>query len=327
MAAAAPRVSPRFFRRAQAHGFCVPDIPADVRAKCVAGTSTRVLDGRFVADALVAQCGALVAQKKGQGGRVPKLVVVLAGEDPASAVYVGNKEKMFAKAGFESETLKIASCDTTLEGLLSVVGELNARADVDGILVQLPLPAGIPAHVVLAAIDPRKDVDGFLKENMGLLALGDFSGALPCTPFGIMVLLAAHGIPLESKRAVVVGRSNIVGKPMSLLLLGEDSTVTVAHSRTTDLAALTREADIVIAAAGRPLLLGKEHVKAGAVVVDVGMHRKSDGKLCGDVDATFETGVAGKASALTPVPGGVGPMTIAMLLVNTAAAAWSKPLS
>jgi methylenetetrahydrofolate dehydrogenase (NADP+) / methenyltetrahydrofolate cyclohydrolase len=193
---------------------------------------------------------------------------------------------------------------------------------VDGILVQLPLPAGIASHAILSAIDPKKDVDGFLKENMGLLALGEFSGALPCTPYGVMVLLAAYGIPLAGRRAVVVGRSNIVGKPMSLLLLSENSTVTVAHSRTRDLASVTREADILIAAAGQPKLLTKEHVKEGAVVVDVGMHRGSDGKLCGDVDASLGSGVAGHASALTPVPGGVGPMTIAMLLVNTAATAW-----
>lgn len=326
MALAATRVAPRFFGRAQAQGFVLPTLPTEVLSKTVLGTSTQTLDGRWVANALVAQCSELVLQKKAQGAAVPKLAVVLAGDDPASAVYVGNKEKMFAKAGFESETWRVPTHESTKERLLGLVHTLNGRPDVHGILVQLPLPHGIDAQEVLSAIDPRKDVDGFLKENMGLLALGDFSGALPCTPFGIMVLLAAYGISLVGNRAVVVGRSNIVGKPMSLLLLAEDSTVTMAHSRSGDLAALTREAHVVVAAAGRPLLLREEHIQPGAVVVDVGIHRKPDGSLCGDVDASVGSGVAGKASALTPVPGGVGPMTIAMLLVNTALAAWSPRL-
>jgi len=305
-----------FFVRPASLGFKLPPLTPEAAVRAFDGTSCRILDGRYVSEAFVTQCRELV-----MGRRVPRLAVVLAGEDPASHVYVGNKEKMFVRAGFASETHRVPSAEATREGLIALVHSLNARDDVDGILVQLPLPGGIAANDVLEAIDPRKDVDGFLLGNIGLLAQGFTSGALPCTPFGVMTLLATYGIPMAGRRAVVVGRSNIVGKPMALLLLGEDATVTVAHSRTRELGAHTREADIVIAAAGKVHLLGEEHFKKGAVVVDVGMHRTDKGKLCGDVDALGATKVC---AALTPVPGGVGPMTIAMLLVNTAAAAWTR---
>lgn len=308
--------APAFFARAAALGLRIPTVAREAAEKRFEGSDTRIIDGRLLADDLVAQCRALLP-----GRRVPRLAVVLAGEDPASHVYVRNKETMFAKAGFSSETLRVPSGRATLDGLVAIVSGLGAREDVDGILVQLPLPPGVPSGPVLAAIPPGKDVDGFLQSNMGLLALGEMRGALPCTPYGVMVALAAYRVPLCGARAVVVGRSNIVGKPMGLLLLAEDATVTLAHSRTRDLDALTREADILVAAAGRAGLVGRGAVKPGAVVVDVGMHRTPEGTLCGDVDADAVKGVA---SALTPVPGGVGPMTIAMLLVNTAAAAWSK---
>jgi methylenetetrahydrofolate dehydrogenase (NADP+)/methenyltetrahydrofolate cyclohydrolase len=316
--------TPPFFARAASLGLPLPRVPEDVAQRTISGTTTRALDGRYVSEALVAGCARLAADAPARGLRVPRLVVVLAGDDAASAVYVANKERTFAKAGFASETLRVPSPEASEERLLDIVRSLNARTEVDGILVQLPLPSGVSSARVLCAIDPRKDVDGFLKENMGLLALGEFTGALPCTPYGVMVLLAAYGLSARGKRAVVVGRSNIVGKPMGLLLLSEDATVTTAHSRTTDLVAHTRDADIVVAAAGQAKLIGRQHVKEGAIVVDVGMHRGSDGKLCGDVDASSETGVAGRAAWLTPVPGGVGPMTIAMLLVNTAVAAWGR---
>lgn len=271
------------------------------------------LDGRKVAQHLLEQCKILA-----RGRVVPHLVVLLVGENAASQVYVGNKQKMFEGCGFSTETIKISSTDATPELLKSVIKKLNSDIAVHGILVQLPLPAHINASEMLNSIDRNKDVDGFLAPNIGGLALGESTATIACTPFGVMVTLAAYGIQTAGKHAVVVGRSNIVGKPMALLLLGADATVTAAHSKTQNLRQICLQADILVAAAGQPQLIDCSYVKPGAVVIDVGMHRLADGKLCGDVHSS----VAQIASAMTPVPGGVGPMTVAMLAVNTALAAW-----
>jgi methylenetetrahydrofolate dehydrogenase (NADP+) / methenyltetrahydrofolate cyclohydrolase len=309
--------SPDFFSKPARIGFQIPDFEKLDKDILFPGSSTRKLRGKELANELILQCATLSKKHPLR----PHLAVVLAGEDPASHVYVANKEKAFAKAGFSTETFRIPSAEVTQSRLIQLIETLNAKPDVHGILVQLPLPSGISSSNVLSAISPSKDVDGFLKENMGALALGEFSGALPCTPFGVMVLLASYGISVEGKNAVVVGRSNIVGKPAALLLLSCGATVTVCHSRTVDLPSVTKTADILVVAAGKKGLIGKEHVKAGAVVIDVGVHRNPDNTLCGDCRVEE---LIGHASALTPVPGGVGPMTIAMLLVNTASAAWSE---
>ena len=277
--------------------------------------SARVIDGKaFAADvrARVAQQVAALAQK----GIIPGLAVVLVGEDPASQVYVRSKGKQTVEAGMKSFERKL-SPDTTQEELLAVVAELNADPQVHGILVQLPLPKHLDADLVINAIDPAKDVDGFHISNVGLLGTGQKS-MVPCTPLGcIMLLRDLHGRDLSGMNAVVVGRSNIVGKPMAQLLLGESCTVTIAHSRTKDLAAVCRQADILVAAVGRPQMITGDFVKPGATVIDVGINRiERDGKnvLVGDVDYASASAVAG---AITPVPGGVGPMTIACLLANT----------
>lgn len=248
--------------------------------------------------------------------RKPGLAVVLVGNDPASRVYVTSKRKDCEECGFYSEEYALLE-DTAQEELLELVEALNARADIDGILVQLPLPKHLDAEAVIQAIDPAKDVDGFHPMNAGNLLIGR-PGFLPCTPAGVMDLLDEYGIDPAGKRAVVVGRSNIVGKPMALLLLRRNATVTVCHSRTPDLAEHCRQADILIAAVGRRGLITADMVKEGAVVVDVAMNRDGNGKLCGDVDFAA---VAEKAAYLTPVPGGVGPMTRAALMENTLLAA------
>lgn len=248
--------------------------------------------------------------------RKPGLAVVLVGNDPASRVYVTSKRKDCEECGFYSEEYALLE-DTSQEELLELVETLNARADIDGILVQLPLPKHLDEEAVIQAIDPTKDVDGFHPMNAGNLLIGR-PGFLPCTPAGVMDLLNEYGIDPAGKRAVVVGRSNIVGKPMALLLLRRNATVTVCHSRTPDLAEHCRQADILIAAVGRRGLITADMVKEGAVVVDVAMNRDENGKLCGDVDFAA---VAEKAAYLTPVPGGVGPMTRAALMENTLLAA------
>lgn len=248
--------------------------------------------------------------------RKPGLAVVLVGNDPASRVYVTSKRKDCEECGFYSEEYALLE-DTAQEELLELVEALNARADIDGILVQLPLPKHLDEEAVIQAIDPAKDVDGFHPMNAGNLLIGR-PGFLPCTPAGVMDLLDEYGIDPAGKRAVVVGRSNIVGKPMALLLLRRNATVTVCHSRTPDLAENCRQADILIAAVGRRGLITADMVKEGAVVVDVAMNRDENGKLCGDVDFAA---VAEKAAYLTPVPGGVGPMTRAALMENTILAA------
>lgn len=257
----------------------------------------------------------------------PGLAVVLVGEDPASRAYVRSKDKKAAALGFHSVKKELPASTTQAE-LLAVVAELNADPAVHGILVQSPPPAHINEAEIVSAIDPRKDVDGFHPVNVGKLAMDDPTGFVPCTPLGCIRLLAEAGIETSGRRTVIVGRSMIVGKPLALLLLkkgaGGDATVTVAHSRTKDLAAITREADIVIAAIGRPNFLGADHIRDGAVVIDVGINRVEDPstpkgyRLVGDVD--FDT-VADRCAAITPVPGGVGPMTIAMLMANTVTAA------
>ena len=239
------------------------------------------------------------------------LAVIQVGQDKASSVYVGNKKKACEYVGFRSLSYELPE-ETTMQELLDLVGELNGRMDVDGILVQLPLPAHISEEKVIQAISPDKDVDGFHVQNAGRLAVG-IEGFVSCTPAGIIELLKRSGIEICGKECVVVGRSNIVGKPMAALLLRENGTVTVCHSRTKELDKITARADILVAALGKPKFITAEYVTEGAVVIDVGIHRGENNKLCGDVD--FDS-VAPKASYITPVPGGVGPMTIAMLMSN-----------
>lgn len=266
-----------------------------------------LLDGK----ALAAKVKARTKAQAETLPRRPGLAVVLVGNDPASRVYVTSKRKDCQECGFYSEEYALPE-ETTQEALLELVGTLNRREDIDGILVQLPLPGHLDENKVLEAIDPRKDVDGFHPVNAGNLLIGR-PGFLPCTPAGVMELLEEYHIDPAGKRAVVVGRSNIVGKPMALLLLRKNATVTVCHSRTPDLGAVCRQADILVSAVGKKGLITADMVKPGAVIVDVAMNRDENGKLCGDVDA----GAAEKAAYLTPVPGGVGPMTRAVLMENT----------
>jgi methylenetetrahydrofolate dehydrogenase (NADP+) / methenyltetrahydrofolate cyclohydrolase len=277
--------------------------------------AARVIDGKAVAAAVRERVKVDVDAYREETGRVPGLATVLVGEDPASQVYVGMKRRGSQEVGMRSIHHE-PEASIREEELLELVGELNEDVDVDGILVQLPLPAQIDEDVIVAAIDPRKDVDGLTPVNAGLLAHGS-PGLAPCTPSGVMELLGHEGVELEGAEAVVVGRSKLVGVPVARLLLAANATVTMCHSRTRDLDAVCRRADVLVAAVGVPRLLGAEAVKPGAVVIDVGVNRLDEG-LVGDVD--FEA-VAEVAAALTPVPGGVGPMTIAMLLSNTLKAA------
>jgi 5,10-methylene-tetrahydrofolate dehydrogenase/Methenyl tetrahydrofolate cyclohydrolase len=239
------------------------------------------------------------------------LAVIQVGSDPASTVYVGNKKKACEYIGIRSLAFELPE-ETKEEELLDLVRELNDREDVDGILVQLPLPTHMDEDKVIQTISPKKDVDGFHPQSVGALSIGQ-PGFVSCTPAGVIQLLKRSGVEIEGKECVIVGRSNIVGKPMALLMLRENATVTVCHSRTKDLKEVTRRADILIVAIGKPRFITKEYVKEGAVVIDVGIHRGADNKLCGDVDFVEVEPVA---SAITPVPGGVGPMTIAMLMNN-----------
>jgi methylenetetrahydrofolate dehydrogenase (NADP+) / methenyltetrahydrofolate cyclohydrolase len=281
----------------------------------VKGVTARTIDGKAVAAAVRERVAVEVADFEREAGRVPALATVIVGEDPASQIYIANKHKACAEAGMRSVHNELPA-ETSEGELLELVSRLGAEEEVDGILVQLPLPPQIDPDLVVAAIDPAKDVDGLTPTNAGLLAHGA-PGLVPCTPAGVMELLREEGVELQGAEAVVVGRSKLVGVPVARLLLGANATVTVCHSRTRDLAATCRRADVLVAAVGVPRLLGADAVKPGAVVIDVGMNRTEDG-LCGDVD--FDR-VAEVAAAITPVPGGVGPMTIAMLLVNTLAAA------
>ena len=277
--------------------------------------TARLIDGKAVAADLRRSIAARVAAL----GFRPGLRVVRVGEDPASGVYVRNKDKAAQEVGFDSATLHLPAATTEAE-LLAVVAQLNADPAVDGILVQLPLPAQIRAEVVISAVAPEKDVDGFHPLNAGRLASGQ-PGLVPCTPKGVMHLLRAAGCSLPGARAVVLGRSNIVGRPMAQLLLAADCTVTIVHSRTRDLPAECRRAEILIAAVGRPEMVRGDWVSEGATVIDVGINRLADGRLVGDVDFA---GASTHAEAITPVPGGVGPMTIACLLENTLEAALAR---
>ncbi len=274
-----------------------------------------IIDGKELSKKLKEQMKDRVAQMR-QQGIVPKLVVVLVGNNSASEVYVRNKHKACGEVGIESEVIKMPE-ETTQQELLDVVKGLNEDRTVDGILVQLPLPSQINEKVVLRSILPEKDVDGFHPVNVGLLSIGDDCYA-PATPSGIIAMFKEYGIEIAGKHCVIIGRSNIVGKPMAALLLRHNATVTVCHSKTQNLGELTRQADIVIVATGHRHTLTADMVKEGAVVIDVGMNRNELGKLCGDVD--FDE-VKEKASFITPVPGGVGPMTITELLENTILAA------
>jgi len=298
---------------------------------------TKLLNGTKTANEIRAEVANEV-RSLSESGIQPRLDVVLLGEDPASQVYVRSKAKTSAELGMRSET-HVLPATTGQDELEALVDRLNADDEVDGILVQLPLPPAIDSTAILDRVDPRKDVDGFHPTNVGLLQQGR-PRLVPCTPAGIMELLTREGIEIKGRRAVVVGRSDIVGKPMAMMLLHAHATVTLCHSRTRDLAAVTREAEILIVAAGRRSLIGAEHVSEGAVVIDVGMHRVTDratvealypgnekkmaafdrrgAVLCGDVDITR---VAPVADRITPVPGGVGPLTIAMLMASTARAA------
>lgn len=277
--------------------------------------SAQILDGKALAAEIRSEVKTQVAALAEKGVSTA-LAVILVGDDSASQVYVRNKIKACADTGIRSLEFRMPA-ETTQQQLLAKIAELNAEESVDGILVQLPLPKQINADAVISAIDPAKDVDGFHVANAGALVTGK-QGFVPCTPFGVMRLIEKSGVNPRGKSAVIVGRSNIVGKPMALLLLAADATVTVAHSCTPDLSAVTRNADILVAAVGRAKLIKVDMVKPGAVVIDVGMNRDENGKLCGDVDFAEVKEIAG---SITPVPGGVGPMTIAMLMQNTVLAA------
>ncbi len=282
-------------------------------------TACRLIDGKATAAAVRAEVRSEVERLRARGV-TPGLCVVLVGEDPASEVYVRNKDRAAQEVGFAVRTVRLAA--TTAEGeLLDLVRELNADCAVHGILVQLPLPPGLDTQAVVRALDPAKDVDGLHPENVAKLVTGDPSGLCPCTPQGCLELCARHGIELSGRRLVVVGRSMLVGKPVAMLALARHATVTICHSKTRDLPAVTREADVLIAAVGRPELVRGSWIKPNAAVLDVGINRlgpERGGAIVGDVCFAEARDVAGW---LTPVPGGVGPMTIAMLLKNTARAA------
>lgn len=270
----------------------------------------KIIDGKLISkqikDELKERAGELAAK-----GISVTLAVIQVGNNPASTVYVNNKKKGCEYIGIGSLSYELPE-ETSEEQLLNLIEELNGRKDVNGILVQLPLPAHIDEDKVIRAIDPKKDVDGFHPQSVGALCIGQ-PGFVSCTPAGIIQLLKRSGIEIAGKECVILGRSNIVGKPMALLMLRENATVTIAHSRTADLKEVTKRADILIVAVGRPKMVTRDYVKEGAVVIDVGINRNEAGKLCGDVDYDD---VAPICSAITPVPGGVGPMTIAMLLNN-----------
>lgn len=274
------------------------------------GNMAQIIDGKAISAQIKDELKQKVSDIKAQGKEIT-LAVIQVGTDPASTVYVGNKKKACEYIGIRSLAYELSE-ETTEQELLALIDGLNQRADVNGILVQLPLPAHIDEDKVIRSIAPEKDVDGFHPQSVGALCIGE-KGFVSCTPAGIIQLLKRSGIEITGKECVVVGRSNIVGKPMALLLLRENGTVTVAHSKTKDLASVTKRADILVAAIGKPKFFTREYIKEGAVVIDVGIHRMENKKLCGDVDYDD---VAPVCSAITPVPGGVGPMTIAMLMSN-----------
>lgn len=275
----------------------------------------QIIDGKLVSRQVRERVAKETEELKNKG-ITPGLAVIIVGEDPASQVYVRNKEKACEEVGFYSEKFALPE-STTQEELNALVKELNERPEINGILCQLPLPKHLDDKEVINLIDPIKDVDAFHPVNVGAIMIGDYS-FLPCTPAGVMELIHSTGVEISGKKAVVMGRSNIVGKPMAMLLLHENATVEITHSRTADLKEITKTADILIAAIGKAKFVTADMVKDGAVVIDVGMDRDENGKLCGDVD--FEN-VKDKCSYITPVPGGVGPMTISMLMQNTLTAA------
>lgn len=274
-----------------------------------------ILDGKAVSAAVKQSVKEEVEALKKQGVSVG-LAVIIVGDNPASRTYVNNKKKACAEAGIVSEEYALPE-STTQEELLDLIDTLNKKESINGILCQLPLPKGLDEKAVIAAINPEKDVDAFHANNVGHIMIGDYH-FLPCTPAGIMEMLKYYNISVAGKECVVIGRSNIVGKPMAMLLLQQNGTVTICHSKTVDLPSVTARADVLVAAVGIPKFVTADMVKAGAVVIDVGMDRDENGKLCGDVDFAA---VEPKASYITPVPGGVGPMTIATLLKNTVTAA------
>ncbi len=275
----------------------------------------QIIDGRAISKQIKDELKAEVAQMKKEGIDIC-LATIQVGNDPASSIYVNNKKKACEYIGIDSLNYALEE-NTTQEELLALIEKLNADNKVNGILVQLPLPGHIDEDSVITAINPDKDVDGFHTESVGRLVVGE-KGFVPCTPAGIIQLIKRSGFEIEGKECVIIGRSNIVGKPMAILLLRENGTVTVTHSKTKDLKEVTSRADILIAAIGKPEFVTEEYVKEGAVVIDVGIHRPEGRKMCGDVD--FES-VKDKVAAITPVPGGVGPMTIAMLMSNCVEAA------
>lgn len=270
----------------------------------------QIIDGKAISGTIKEELKIKVEELKAKGIKIC-LAVIQVGNDPASSVYVGNKKKACAYIGIDSLSYEMPE-ETSQEELLKLIEELNVKENVSGILVQLPLPGHIDEDAVIRAIDPSKDVDGFHPQSIGKLCIGQ-PGFVSCTPAGIIQLLKRSGIEIEGKECVVIGRSNIVGKPMALLLLRENGTVTVTHSKTRNLKEVAKRADILIVAIGKPKMITREYVKEGAVVIDVGIHRNENNKLCGDVDYDD---VAPICSAITPVPGGVGPMTIAMLMYN-----------
>lgn len=280
----------------------------------------QIIDGKAISAIIKDELKEKVTELKASQGISICLAVIQVGNDPASTVYVGNKKKACAYIGIDSLSYEMPE-ETTQEELLQLINELNHKDEVSGILVQLPLPKHIDEDEIIRAINPGKDVDGFHPQSVGALCIGQ-PGFVSCTPAGIIQLLKRSGIEISGKECVIIGRSNIVGKPMALLLLRENGTVTVAHSRTEHLREVARRADILIVAVGRPRMITREYVKEGAVVIDVGIHRNEAGKLCGDVD--YED-VAPICSAITPVPGGVGPMTIAMLMNNCVEAGTAGP--
>ena len=275
-----------------------------------------IIDGKAISAAIRAEIKAETEKFAAENGYRPGLAVIIVGEDPASQVYVRNKRRACEEVGFYSEAYEL-DANTTQDELNALVDKLNADPAIHGILCQLPLPKHLDENEVILRIDPKKDVDAFHPTNVGRIMIGDYS-FLPCTPAGVMALLERSGIDIKGKECVVVGRSNIVGKPQAMLLLHAHGTVTICHSRTKDLAEVCRRADILVAAIGKADFFTGDMIKEGAVVIDVGMNRRADGKLTGDVD--FDS-VAPKASYITPVPGGVGPMTITMLMQNTLTAA------
>ena len=280
----------------------------------------KIIDGKLISNQIKDELKEKVSKLKEQEIH-GALAVIQVGNDPASSVYVNNKKKACEYIGIESVSYELEE-STTQEEILSLIDQLNADEKIDGILVQLPVPEQIDEHEIIERISPKKDVDGFHPMSVGALCTGE-QGFVSCTPYGIIQLLKRSGIEISGKECFVVGRSNIVGKPMALLLLRENGTVTVAHSKTRDLKEVCKRADILVVAVGKPKMITKEYVKEGAVVIDVGIHRMENGKLCGDVD--FED-VAEHCEAITPVPGGVGPMTIAMLMNNCVEAILNRSL-